>query len=277
MTSNSLCKALPPTFAYHVIQHHFPQIYIWFWSIGGACFLITAFVIIPHLRDIRRHGIQLRDQTETLVLSMPHSIVLLITSLPLVLSFNYLSILCAPIGVYTFGFISRCYEAFCLYFFGRLLILYMGSFNSIIHSLDTTKATKFWASLPFACCFRKCIKPKHLTQEDFRIIYILILQHAVIPPIASFVELFRAVQVMLHIFNFQFTNTHYSPFAFVNVLCLYVLVCVFNIFVFVCYIILYMSILGKRWINSDGNSSSYIISFRNVMCLWFTIIDDCIK
>ena len=76
-----------------------------------------------------------------------------------------------------------------------MLIMYLGSFKAIMNAFRTAEPKKYWASPPFGCCFKRCTKPRMMNEKDFRRIYCLILQYAILPPVVTFIELLRVFKV----------------------------------------------------------------------------------
>ena len=208
---------LPPTMSYHL--EHFPSAYIYIWIIAAICFITTMIIIVPHWRAIRAEGIRLRDEEGEILVPLPFMVVLLITGFPAIVSTFSLFTLLAPISEFVNDFIIHGYEGLCLYFFARMLIMYLGSFKAIMNAFRSTQPNNYWASPPLGCCFKKCIKPKMMNERDFRLIYGLIIQYAILPPVLSFTELLRV---------FSGQDELYSWTGYLNRIC--ALVCIYGLF-----------------------------------------------
>ena len=78
----------------------------------------------------------------------------MIIGFPIVISLCKFTTLMSPITAYTMEFIARSYEGLVLFWFSSLIVMYLGSFKALKQTLREAKPTKFYASPPFACCFR---------------------------------------------------------------------------------------------------------------------------
>ena len=213
------CIILPPTFQYHVVHGHYPSVYVWYWTIGGICLLITAITIIPRLYAIQKASNALMHEQDKIVAPLSYKIIFLIVFYPLQVSLWYFLVLLVPIQIYTFSFTAHMYEGLMLYFFARLLIMYLGSFKALILAFKHSAPTKYWASPPFCCCFKYCLKAKTMTKNDFTIVYYLILQYSIMAPLNSFALLFH---------NFSNDTVAATIVGYVDKLC--VMLCVYGLF-----------------------------------------------
>eukprot|EP01083_Nonionella_stella_P312314 1116576_1 len=188
---------LPPTLREHLTNDHRPDVYIYFWSIGGVCVLITFFLLYPRIRAFYKHAIQIRDERDKTLMPFSHIACLLLVSFPLIASILKYHIFISPISAYTMEFIIKSYEGLVLYSFARLIIMFLGNKNSMI-ALHEAPKTKFFAVAPFGCCFRPCCKPSTMRKEDFRIIYNLIIQYSLLVPLFNFVLMLRTYEGSEH-------------------------------------------------------------------------------
>ena len=186
---------LPPTFEYHIIKDNAPEIYYVFWPLGAVSLLITCIVIIPRLIKLRQAGADLRDKNDEIVMPFPYQIAMFIVAFPLISVFGNFTILLSPILAFTFNFIVSLYAATVLYYFARLVIMYLGSFKAAHQAWkDVAPKTKFYAAAP-CCCFGVCVKQKNMNKHDFRRIYFFIVQYMFIGPLVKFIDMFPAVKV----------------------------------------------------------------------------------
>jgi len=218
---NSCEFHLPPTFVYHfkhIFRGHAPTIYSVFIPIALVCSIVTCIVLIPRIIEYQKAGMELQRKYKQIYVPPAFRMCQLIIGFPIIISLCKLMTLISPITAYTMEFIARCYEGLCLYWFASLLIMYLGSLKALKESLSSAKPAKFWASPPFGCCFKCVCKAKNMTINDFRIVYKLILQYAILAPLLSFVSLFRSYQNDTHAIIFLNVAMFLSAF-----ICIYAL------------------------------------------------------
>ena len=198
---------LPPPFEYHIIKGNAPKMYHIFWPIGAVSLLITGIVIIPRLIKLRQAAAVLRDKHDEIIIPFSYQITIFTVAFPLISVLGNFSILLAPIMSLTFNFIISLYSATVLYFFARLVIMYLGSFKAAHQAWqDVAPKTKFYAAVP-CCCLTVCVKQKNMNKHDFRRIYFFIQQFMIIGPLVKFADMFPAIEVKCYD---EFIRTYFT-------------------------------------------------------------------
>ena len=198
MSTNDECRCaftLPPTFNYHIIDGKAPTEYYIFWPIAAVSFVVTSIVIIPRLIQLRQSAIDTREKNQEIMAPFSYTVVTFTVAFPLFAVLGNLLILLAPITALTFNFLVSIYSATVLYFFARLVIMYLGSYKAAHQAWqDTAPKTKFYAAAP-CCCLSICVKPKNMDKHDFRRIYFFIQQYMFLAPLLKFIDMFPAIEV----------------------------------------------------------------------------------
>ena len=192
VSTNDYCNYdFPPTLKYHILDGNAPRQFYYFWSIGTICLIATAVFIIPSIITIYNEAKTIRESMDTALLPFSYQICVIILAFPLIGVFFNALVLFAPVTESIFVFMLNIYNALTLYVFARLLVMYLGSYQSAIKIWrdPSTKPTKYYASKP-CCCLKPCIKERKMTKHDFRNIYYLIQQYIFIGPFIIFLSLF---------------------------------------------------------------------------------------
>eukprot|EP01084_Bolivina_argentea_P201388 344249_1 len=189
------CTYLPPTFIQHMTAEDYrPDIYIYFWSIGGLMVLLTAILIIPRMMEFRSVGTKTRNDLNLILEPFSHTAYRLMVAFPLIASvlkyFTFLS----PISFYSTNFLIHFYEGIILFFFAKLVIMYLGTLENSIDALKSHTPTKFYAVPPFGCCLKPCMAPSNMTHKNFRCLYYIILQYAILTPFFAYLDLMQDFQ-----------------------------------------------------------------------------------
>ena len=183
------------TFVEHLSNTDRPGFYIYFWIIGAILTTGTWILIIPQLRKVWREASEIRDKNDRMMIPFSYLITIFILTFPLFTTTGNMIILLSPLQQLTFGFILSMYLAVILYLYARLLIMYLGNFKAA-HQAWTKEAkpTKFYASAPL-CFIKCCIKSKHLSSSDFRLLFKMVMQNSIIAPFIQFFNQFPALAV----------------------------------------------------------------------------------
>lgn len=183
---------LPLDLGEHLKSHSRPSIYYVFWSLGGFCCIITAILLLPTTYKIYKHAANIRKESPSMIMiPYSHTILMIITSFPVVVSILEYFIFLSPLNAYTNDFILASYEGLVLYLFARLLIMFLGTLQNAMDAFKNSPATKFYAVPPFGCCCKSCAKPRYMKPNDFRNLYYLIILYAFVSPLISYSNLVR--------------------------------------------------------------------------------------
>eukprot|EP01083_Nonionella_stella_P233713 823172_1 len=143
------CTYLPPSMMQHFSAGYLrPTSYLYFWSIGGLMVLIIACVIIPRCLEFLKMGIKTRDELNLIITPFSHTAYRLMVFFPLFSAIAKYWTLISPISAYISDFLIHCYEGILLFFFAKLIIMYLGTLENASNALKSHKATKFYAVPP---------------------------------------------------------------------------------------------------------------------------------
>ena len=187
---------VPPDFRHHVINWNAPSEYYFLWPIAGIATIISCILTIPRIYQFHKTGTALQNKEENVFMPVPFRACTIISGFPMVISLAKLYVLFVPIGENAIEFICKGYEGISLYVFCLLIVMFLGGRRYWKQNIAKTTPSKYFVTLPFCCCCG-CLpicKEKIMDIADFRIVYSLIMQFAVLSPIFSAVVLFRAFE-----------------------------------------------------------------------------------
>ena len=184
---------LPPNLSEHIRSSQRPDEYYYFWAFGGLCLIIIGLFLIPKFIEIWKAAKCIRNEDGLILMPFSHITCELIILFPLFAAIGKYFVFISPITTYTQEFAITSYQAFTLYCFSRLLVMFLGSNSSLNKAMNTLKdspPTQFWTVFPL-CCFKPICKAKTMTKQDFRNIHYLILQYAFLAPLITFCQVLR--------------------------------------------------------------------------------------
>mmetsp|Transcript_27888 Transcript_27888/g.44212 ORF Transcript_27888/g.44212 Transcript_27888/m.44212 type:complete len:328 (-) Transcript_27888:191-1174(-) len=183
-----------PDFTYHMIQGHAPRIFISFWIVAAISLLVTTVVVTPTMWKLLKAGIQIRDEQNTILMPSSYRSAIVILAFPPIAAFCVFIILLNPSTANCLNFVNVMYGSYTLVVFALLVAQYLG-----LHHLSNPSVNDSWQqqltpskfyAVPPCCCMKSCVAERVIAIPDLRRLSILVLQFAVIGPMASFLQLF---------------------------------------------------------------------------------------
>ena len=187
---------VPPDFRHHIINWNAPSEYYFLWPIAGIATIISCIITIPRIYKFHQAGTALQNKEENVFMPVPFRACTIISGFPMVISLAKFYVLFVPIGENAIEFICKGYEGISLYVFCLLIVMFLGGRRYWKQNIAKTTPSKYFVTLPFCCCcgFVPFCKEKVMDIGDFRIVYSLIMQFAILSPIFSAIVLFRAFE-----------------------------------------------------------------------------------